>query len=255
VLSKDMIRDWLVEHGSEVRRLGHLREPPSGLVDSDFSRFIGPGDQKIKDMHLILLGSARANWLIREFQRRNADFLKCSNEWNGILVAHCTKKEQENIEDRILTLLKGSITREEVAKMVRPVKNGVLLSEDWRKVSFTLISRVPGTSGSTTSTIIAANQGRGIQAVCRDLLTEGSGKRILELEEQFDIQGPYPTAFQMVFAVSLTDQEARHSGLTPLLYRAYPGKDRRNDAPSPGAASRSTRESSENRSSRHKLQN
>jgi hypothetical protein len=220
-LAKDRIAECLKQHAEPVGRIGGITTPADGLCKEEVSRHLRPsGDPKIKGYHRILLGSARANALIREFRRR-AVWAPWRIEDDGIRV-QCSGEDLDRIEERIRKLLGDhvkpgkSVCREDVQKMIRRRRDGALLSEDWRTLSFALVSREIGLRSDTTITVISANQGRSIQELGAKILTTDEGVR--DIRNAFRITGWFPQAFQMLFAMVLTDEESRCEGWQPLLY-------------------------------------
>lgn len=235
VIAKDSIKRFLSDHIKKIKTTGgHLTVPPI-FVEETVSRKV-PDINALNNFHCILLGSSRANWVIRYFQRESGNILPIAVEANGITIPHCTSAEYRDMLARLTSLADSGLTKKHLRAMVRRKPNGgVILSEDWSKLSFALVSRARTRDHARrfTITVLAANQGRGIQALGEHILVDDD--RVNQVFSTFGIQHPLPKAFQMLFAVVLEDDEAGYSKAqwTPLLYRGV--------APSAGTSPKTAR--------------
>lgn len=218
VLSKDSLHGWLARRAKEVRKIRGSKEPSTGFIREHLSRDISNStDDKIKGCHLILLGSVRANWLIHDFDHRTAGWMPCRSEEDGIRIDDIRAEEQRHIRQRLTELVGGHMGEADFKKLIHASdRGGISLREDWRRLAFALVSREIGLHRDLVVTVVAGNQGRAIEGVCRDVLTDSKGfGRVLE---KFSVSH-LPQAFQMVFAVALTNQESRPGDWKALLYR------------------------------------
>ena len=218
VLGKDKIRDWLAKHSEAVRRGVHARQLKEDelLVEERISkdiRSIGEVDGR----HLILLGSPRANWLMRRFQDRTKKWMPIHVEENGISVQNSTSAEIRLIEENLADLLSTTDAQHRFKKMVRLTGKTARFSDDWSKVSFALVTREIRIDGEHSLTAISANQGRGIQTLCELVLTKDDA--FDNALKRLGVVGPLPDAFQILFAATLKDAESRPDQWSPLLYR------------------------------------
>jgi hypothetical protein len=220
---KDGIWNWLSTHSQKVGKMGHLAPPKDKLCKLAVSWNLQPvGDPRIANHHRILLGSARANSLIRVFQARTAKWMPFRIENDGIRV-QCQQREIDLMEERLRALL-GTYA-DPKRKMQNVVRSGkrpgslveVQLKEDWTNISFALISREIGLHSDEIITVVCANEGRSIQELGQTILTDDRG--VSKLRESFGIDGWLPPAFQMVFAMAIDKGESRVSHWIPLLYQ------------------------------------
>jgi hypothetical protein len=221
VIGKDRLREWLTRHAEWVKHSGGRVEAPSPFVREEVSRKV-PDINALRNSHCVLLGSSRTNWVIRYLQHEANDLLQLRIEPDGIVVANCPPPEYRLLEKRLMELKSRDISEQDLRKMIQRRKNKVYLKEDWSKLSFALVSRVFDRShgeARAVLTVLAANQGRGVQALGEHILVEDD--QMDEVLRVFGITGALPRAFQMLFAVVLKDEEAGYSklGCRPLMYR------------------------------------
>ena len=217
VIAKDALRAWFLRHEERVRNAaGHL-VTPAAFVEERISRKI-PDINALDDGHCILLGSWRANWVIRYFQNEAKHLLPFKIDENGIVVQGI-EKEYHDIQERLMDLKGGDITENDLRKMIRRQSGTVVLREDWSKMSFALFSRVLDHSKKFVVSVLSANQGRGIQALAEHILVEDEPAN--EVLKVCGITGALPKAFQILFAIVLDDQESGYSSTRwkVLMYR------------------------------------
>lgn len=220
VIAKDRLREWLTRHLEWVKHNGGSVDTPSPFVGEKISRKVA-NINALKNSHCLVLGCSRTNWVIRFIQREASQLLGLTIESDGILITKCTPSEFHLLEKRLMELKSGTVKEQDLKKMVRHRNTTVKLSEDWSKMSFALVTRVLDRSQGdprAVLTVLTANQGRGIQALGEHILIDDN--EMDKVRKVFGI-GTFPTAFQMLFAITLEDQEAGYSqtGWRPLMFR------------------------------------
>lgn len=217
VIAKDKLRLWLATQLEWTKHAGGHVISPTPFVQERISRKVTDIND-LKGSHCILLGSARANWVLRYFQGQAKPLLRCRIEPEGLVVEKCTDHEFRSVRS-ILNEIKGNDIRDnDLATMVIRKGHNLYLRDDWAKLSFAMVTRAFDHSGKFVITALAANQGRGIQALGEYILVEDE-----QADETFGRLGialPLPKAFQMIFAVVLEDQESGYSKSRwrPLLF-------------------------------------
>ena len=220
VIAKESLRAWFLQELNAVKDAGGgAVAAPSLFVQETISRQIRDINN-LDNRHCILLGSSRDNWLIRFFQHQTKTMLPFTLEADVITLSKCTSADYRRMEALLMELSGGDITSEDLKKMIWRKQSEVMFKDSSRKLCFALVSRALDHSNKLVITVLSSNQGRGIQALGEHILTRDDSMN--EIFASFGISPRLPKAFQMLFAILLTEQESGYSkaGWRLLAYRA-----------------------------------
>ena len=212
VFAKDLLGDWLRGFAEELVQHNIIGTVPKRCEQISHKAQWHDGPLPLENDNLILLGNLRSNPRFQDLLDDSYTSFRYRLEPRGIRIAGIKPIERDALYKHKFQLNDGR-------------ESGTQIIEDWDKESIVLVTRGPNYNGSGIATFILANQGRGVQAVVKDVLTSDRGWS--GLRNKFKpfglVHRELPLNFQMLFHVKLSagEHESRTLGSTPVLYDGF----------------------------------